>query len=136
MAPLVITQGSTDAATIIEPGFPLVLANAITSAQSTAGSTVRSTNPYFTVQPRGDAGDRTLNLNVRGNGGAPTTVNASLYASDDSGSTWQLYQAATGNLVTNSAQALHLVAGLLYQVLASSVTLGGATSVNVEGQLS
>jgi hypothetical protein len=126
----------------LEPGVSVTLANAIAAAQvlGQAGLTATNlTNPRFSVFPRGDGGDRTLNLNVRSATAVPTTVTASLYQSTDNGVTWELAQAAF-NLVTSTvatgAQALHLTAGVLYQLLITTLTLGSATTVSVDGSIS
>jgi hypothetical protein len=126
----------------LEPGISVTLASAVAAAQvlGQAGLTAtRLTNPLFSVFPRGDGGDRTLNLNVRSATAVPTTVTASLYQSTDNGVTWELAQPAFNLVqagVVTGAQALHLVAGVLYQLLVTSLALGSATTVSVDGSVS
>jgi hypothetical protein len=124
----------------LETGLPVFLASGVATVQTLgqAGTSAsRLTNPTFSVPPRGDGGDRTLSLSANGVAAVPTTVTVSLYAYD--GSAWSLYESAIALIATGvatDAQELHLVAGLQYQVLVTTLTLGSATSVNVTGSLS
>lgn len=145
MAPLVIAVGADP--TLLDTGLPVVLANGIAIVQvgpppvntSALGVALRITNPIFTVQPRTGGGDRTLSLSARSVAAVPTTLTASVYESSDGGTTWSLHQAGlalVASTVATNAQVLHLVAGLLYQVLVTTLTLGSATSVSVDGAIS
>lgn len=123
---------------LLDIGIPITLANGVAAAQNTPGSGVLSTNPTFTVSPRGD-GDRTLALNARGTGAVPTTATGTLWASSDGGTSWQIYAGSLALVATTTTAdqvVLHLVAGLLYQLLLSALTLGSATAVSVDGAIS
>jgi hypothetical protein len=133
----------------LDIGLPLTLINGVAASQTTgalpsATTTNVSTNgvapnPTFSVPSRGDSGDRTINLNARGVGGSLTALTVDLYASTDSGASWQLYEGditlVTGGVSTDS-QALHVVSGVLYCLIAKTVTLNTATAVDVDGSLS
>lgn len=134
---------------IIEPGFPVVLARNIGAVQTVANAGastgaisatgVEATNPFFTLGPSGISTGRTLNLSARGVGAVPTTVSAQVYKSTDGGTTWSAYGAAVPLIVAGVAtdgQVVNLVDGPIYQVLVPTLTLGGATGVNVDGALS
>src|SRR5271154_5503322 len=126
----------------LEPGVTVTLASLITAAQvkSAAGTTAtRLTNPLFSVFPRGDGGDRTLNLQVNSVTAVPTTLTASLYSSSNGGASWNLFQAAialVASTVATDVQVLHLTAGLIYTLLVTTLTLGSATNVSVDGSVS
>ena len=141
------TANPSSAVTILDPGLPLTLINAITAAQlpapptqaSAAAANLAGTNIIFTVQPRGDGGARTLNLHGRSATAVPTTATLSLYSSSDGGVTWTLEQstiALCASTVFTDGVLTNLVAGLLYILLATAVTLGSATTVSVDGSLS
>lgn len=135
--------GSAAAATglqpqTIEPGVPVQVGTNI-AAQAATGITPQT--PVFLVQPRGDGGDHSMNVEAIGIGGLPTTVTVNLLASYDGGATWQLTQ--NGNalaLFTAGAGTVqvikNLVAGALYAFSISALTLGGATGVNLNVSLS
>lgn len=106
----------------------------------TAASGAPNTTPQgfsFAVPMRPDGGDRTLMLSAIGAGAVPTAVTVNLLHSSDAGATWQTY--ATGlALVTASVaspqKVVNVVPGL-YAVAASTVTLGGASSIAIEVEL-
>src|SRR5579859_3856452 len=84
--------GSAAAATGLQPqtldaGVSVQIATALAAASGNANTTPQG--PAFTVQPRGDRGDRTINFSAQGIGAIPTTVTANLLASYDGGATWQ-----------------------------------------------
>jgi hypothetical protein len=128
-------------ASVLDPGFNYTLATGIAAAQTLAqaGAALGASNPIFTVQPTGIGGRRFLSLHARGAGAVPTTVTVGLYSSTDGGATWNLYKAAitlvTGTAATDS-QVQDLVAGPLYQVLVTTLTLGSASAVSIDGSVS
>jgi hypothetical protein len=134
--------GSAAAATGLQPstieaGVPTQIATALTAA---AGSVNTPQSPTFCVQPRGDGGDRTLNVTAvptPGNG-TITTLTVNLLASYDGGTTWEIYatSGAMGGAGLPSAQFKNVVAGPLYSLAAATLTLGTATSFNLDGSLS
>lgn len=131
---------------VLDPSLPVTLINALTAVQTlaTAGTAASfATNPLFTVNASPEGKERTLNLHAKGilTGvpTLPTTLTVSLYSSTDGGVTWNLYQAAIALVtatVATDVQVLHLVSGLVYQLLVTTLTLGSATSVSVDGNLS
>lgn len=132
--------------TLMEPGINQTLVNAVTAVQTLANAgtaAIASKNITFTVNASSDGKDRTLNLSARGIAAGvptlPTTMSVGLYASSDGGTTWKLSQTAfalVAATIATDAQALHLVAGILYQLLVTTLTLGSATSVSVDAALS
>jgi hypothetical protein len=130
-----LASGAT--ATCINPGFDCVIVSGVTAAQTLAaniGLASTSTNPFFTVAPGPSGQGRTLNLHGTSLavGTPPTTLKVSIYASPDNGLSWTLYQSEIALAATTAFtdfQAVNLVAGLMYQALATTLTLGSATSV-------
>lgn len=93
----------------------------------------------FSPQAAGDMTDRTLWLSAVGVGAVPTAVTVDLEGSTDGGTTWQ--KVATGlALVTAGAATMqkvtNIVAAMLLRINPTTVTLGGASSVTVNAQLS
>lgn len=125
----------------LDAGIKFTAANQITAAQTTPGSSHDSQdllaagkNPIFCVQPSAIGTKRTVSLAARGAGAVPTTVTATLYESSDGGTTWNAHAAAYNLIATGIATdaQVDIVAGLLYQVLETALTLGTATSASVD----
>lgn len=116
-----------DAGSIVQCGTNL---GAVSGAPNTTPQT-----PVFTILERPDGGERTLNVSAIGIGAVPTTVTANLLVSYDSGSTWQTFATSialvAGGVAANS-QILHVAAGALFAFALSTLTLGGATGVNID----
>lgn len=134
--------GSAAAATGLQPqtietGVQTQIATGLTAAAATVNT---PQTPVFCVQPRGDHGDRTLNVTAVPTpaGGTITTLTVNLLASYDNGANWEIYatSGAMGGAGLPSAQFKNVVAGPLYTLAAATLTLGTATSVNLDGSLS
>lgn len=104
----------------------------VTGAIITTGTTLSFP---FAVLPRQNNQDRTLALSAIGVAAVPTTLTVDLECSADGGTTWQKYSTAIALVATAAATTkviLNVVAGLLYRINPTTVTLGGtATSVSV-----
>lgn len=134
--------GSAAAATGLQPstiesGVPMQIG---TNIQAAAGTGNTPQTPVFAVQPRGDGGDRTLNVTpvpIAANG-TITTLTVNLLASYDNGASWEVYGTsnALGGAPLQSAQFKNVVAGPLYSLAAATLALGTATGVNLDGSLS
>ncbi len=113
---------------LLETAVPFPVTGAIT----TTGTGVAS---VFSVQPRQNNQDRTLALSALGVVAEPTTLTVDLECSVDAGTTWQKYSTAIALVATAVATTkvlTNVVAGLLYRINATAVTLGGSsTSVSV-----
>lgn len=140
--PYTLEQIAGSPAAVLERGMPATLASAIGAAQTlaNAGSASQKSNPYFTVGPM-DEGYRVLNLSARFAGGiqATSALSATVYGSDDGGTTWKAFAAAVALAtagVATDAQIANLPPGRVYQVLVTSLTLGGAASASVDGAVS
>ncbi|HLZ90204.1 MAG TPA: hypothetical protein VKQ28_00715 [Candidatus Acidoferrum sp.] len=113
-----------------------------TNLQAVAASQVTPQSSVFTVQPRGDGGDRTLTIEGVGIGAVPTAASVNLLVSYDGGLTWGLYAGATAQAlfaagVATPAIYKNVVAGPLYALSTSGTfTLGGATGINLVVSLS
>jgi hypothetical protein len=97
---------------------------------------------YFVVQPGGAGAARTLNLEAIGTGAVPTTVTANVEQTNDGGATWQAVgTAGTGIalVATGTGTAFNLtnlVAGPVYRLNVTTLTLGSATAAVIVGTLS
>src|SRR5215475_11281274 len=115
------------------PGIlPVGTICAVTGALTTTGASTF----IFALPVTADGQDRTLWLAAIGAGAVPTTVTADLEASFDGGATWQ--KIATGlALVAASAAAaqkvLNAPRGVPLRINVTTLTLGGASSVAVQG---
>lgn len=109
------------------PNKPTRVVNAATATGVAAADT-------FSFPARGDGGDRTLALSVIGLDAVPTTATADLECSADGGTTWQKHSnaiALAATTVATTQRVTNLVAGLLYRINLTTLTLGSATSVSV-----
>lgn len=115
---------------LLEPGGgPQAIINGATSTTLPAIAFVP-----FAVQPPRGGGPEVLVFEAVGAGAVPTTVTGQLQISLDGGTTFQNYGAAL-NLVAagvGAAQAVtNIVAGAIYQLTLTALTLGSATAVTV-----
>lgn len=105
-----------------------------TAVVTAAAATGVAAADSFGVQPRPTGGDRTLVLAAAGTGAVPTTVTADLESSADQGVTWQKYATALALVAAGvgaTTKVLNVVAGLLYRVNITALTLGGASAVGI-----
>ena len=121
----------------LESGNSYQIGTGLTTA---AGAVNTPQTPTFTLQPRGDGGDRTLNITAVPTpaAGTITTLTVNLLVSYDNGNTWQIYASsgAMGGAGIPSAQFKNVVAGGVYSLAVATLTLGTATSFNLDGSLS
>jgi len=132
--------GSAGAATGLQPstiesGVDVQVGTNITAAAASANT---PQTPAFCIPTAPGGTERTLEVFAVGIGGLPTTVTANLLRSPDGGTTWQvivtnmpLFAAGIGAV----SEAIHLTAGL-YALSVPTLTLGGATGVNLVVNLS
>jgi hypothetical protein len=134
--------GSAAAATGLQPqtlesGASVQIGTNLTLA---AGSANTPQTPAFCVPPRGDGGDRTLNVTPAPvpPAGTITTLTVNLLVSYDGGTTWEVYQSsgAMGGAPLLSTQFKNVVSGPLYSLAAVTLALGTATGVNLNGSIS
>lgn len=121
----------------LEPGVQIQVGTNIQAASGAPNTTPQT--PAFTVQPTPGGGDRTLNVSAQGIGAIPTTVTANLLVSYDGGLTWQTFAtniALVAAGVAAVSEVLHVVGGALYAFALSTLTLGGATGVNINVSVS
>lgn len=113
----------------------VILLETAVPANVTGPITTTGAAPAFSIQPRQNNEDRTLALSAIGVVAEPTTLTVDLECSVDNGTTWQKYKTAIALVATavgTVAVILNVVAGLLYRINATTVTLGGSsTSVAV-----
>lgn len=113
----------------------------LTPTPLTAASGAPDTTPQggsFGVAPNPGSTDTTLELSAVGIGAVPTTVTANLLVSFDNGATWQDFATNLTLVATSKAAAQtvqHLVAGPLYAIALSAVTLGSATGVSIRAAI-
>ena len=130
--------GSAQAATglspvTIESGVNVQVA---TNLQAQAASAITPQTPVFAIQAAPGGGDRTITIAQQGIGGIPTNVVVNLLASYDGGTTWQVYASGSGLQLVNAGvpsaqQARGSVAGPLFSLAISALTLAPATGVNL-----
>jgi hypothetical protein len=119
-------------------GVSVVDSGMATIVVSNATVTGTARGYQFTVAPRRDGGDRTLSFSAQGIGAIPTAVTIDLESNSDGLLVnFNEYGAAGTGLVLVAAseptdqQVKNVTAGNVYLVNITTLTLGGATGVNI-----
>jgi hypothetical protein len=104
-----------------------------------AATTTGTAQSYeFGVEAAPDGHSRTLACCVIGASAVPTTVTANLEASFNGGTDWVIYKLAVALVAATVATALitDLVAGPMYRLNMTTVTIGSAVTYRVKACLS